>query len=101
MHLVQLLLPLYTNAGIRFEQKLFVDVRRELVNRFGGITAYTRAPVEGLWQDSDRIIRDDLLIYEIMLEGLDESWWREYRVVLENRFHQEALVIRTHDVRLL
>lgn len=101
MHLVQILLPLYSNSGIPFEQKLFIEVRNELVDRFGGITAYTRAPVDGLWQESARIVRDDLVIYEIMVETLDEDWWREYRILLENRFQQESLVVRCHPIQLL
>lgn len=101
MHLVQLLLPLYNNSGIQFEQKLYTDVRNELVDRFGGITAYTRAPVHGLWQESEQIVRDDLIIYEIMVEKLEEEWWRGYREILENRFQQQSLVVRAHQILLL
>jgi hypothetical protein len=101
MHLVQLLLPLYSNSGIPIEQKLFIDVRNELVERFGGITAYTRAPVNGLWQESERLVRDDLIIYEIMVETLEVDWWRDYRILLENRFQQQSLVVRTHQIRVL
>jgi hypothetical protein len=101
MYLVQILLPLYGNSGVPFEQTLFIEVRNELVDRFGGITAYTRAPVNGLWQESERIVRDDLIIYEIMVETLEEDWWRQYRVLLENRFQQESLVVRTHQILVL
>ena len=101
MHLVQLLLPLYNNSGIQFEQKLYTEVRNELVDRFGGITAYTRAPVHGLWQESEQIVRDDLIIYEIMVEKLEEEWWRGYREILENRFQQQSLVVRAHQILLL
>jgi len=86
---------------MRFEQKLYTEVRNELVHRFGGITAYTRAPVHGLWQESEQIVRDDLIIYEIMVETLEEEWWREYRVILENRFQQQSLVVRAHQIFLL
>jgi hypothetical protein len=86
---------------MRFEQKLYTEVRNELVDRFGGITAYTRAPVHGLWQESEQIVRDDLIIYEIMVETLEEEWWRGYRVILENRFQQQSLVVRAHQILLL
>ena len=101
MHLVQLLLPLYNNSGIQFEQKLYTDVRNELVDRFGGITAYTRAPVHGLWQESEQLVRDDLIIYEIMVEKLEEEWWRGYREILEGRFQQQSLVVRALQILLL
>ncbi len=101
MHLVQLLLPLYNNSGMRFEENLYKEVRDELVTRFGGITAYTRAPVHGLWQESKQIVRDDLIIYEIMVETLEEDWWRGYRLILENRFQQQSLVVRAYPILLL
>jgi hypothetical protein len=100
-YLVQVLLPLYSNLGLRFEQELYTEVRNELVARFGGITAYTRAPVHGLWQESEEIVRDDLVIYEIMVETLEEAWWREYRAILEHRFQQQSLVVRAHRILLL
>jgi hypothetical protein len=102
MYLVQLLLPLYNNAGDRFAQKLYGQVRDELFDRFGGLTVYTRAPASGLWQaDEERTVRDDLVIYEVMVEDLDEKWWRDYRTELEKRFRHEELVVRAHRVRIL
>ncbi len=101
MHLVQLLLPLYNNSGMQFDANIYTEVRNELVNRFGGITAYTRVPVHGLWQESRQIVRDDLVIYEIMVETLEEVWWRRYRIDLENRFQQQALIVRAYPILLL
>ena len=101
MHLVQLLLPLYNNAGAPLAQKLFTEVRDELVERFGGITGYTRAPVRGLWQDREQTVHDDLIIYEVMVEQLDADWWRRYRVRLERRFEQSELIVRAHEIQVL
>jgi hypothetical protein len=102
LYLVQLLLPLYSNAGNKFPQEFYAHVRDELVDRFGGITAYTRAPVRGLWQEIEgQTVRDDLIIYEVMVERLDGKWWREYRATLEKRFEQESLVVRAHRIRIL
>ena len=100
MYLVQLLLPLYNNSGVRFEPALFNDVRSELVERFGGITAFSRAPAQGLWHDSEQVIRDDLIIYEVMVEKLDQGWWRNYRGQLEGRFQQQSLIIRAQRIVL-
>jgi hypothetical protein len=102
MHLVQLLLPLYDNAGAQFPKALYQLVRTELVERFGGLTAYAQAPISGLWQDQeDSVVRDDLIIYEVMTDDLDAAWWSQYRATLEQRFRQDQLVIRAHPVRLL
>lgn len=102
MHLIQLLLPLYDNAGSRFPQEPYQQVRNELVERFGGLTAYAQAPVSGLWQESDEhTVRDDLVIYEVMAEDLDAVWWSQYRAMLEARFRQEQIVIRAHPIQVL
>lgn len=102
MYLVQLLLPLYDNAEARFPQALFAQVSEELVNQFGGMTAYTRAPASGMWQEEGCTpVHDDLVIYEVMTEQPDIEWWRSYRAKLEQRFRQEQLVVRMHEIRLL
>lgn len=101
MFLVQILLPLYDNSGVRFQPTLYNTVRGELVEQFGGITAYSRAPAHGLWHDSEQLVRDDLIIYEVMSETLDRLWWRDYRRRLESCFQQQALVIRAQRIALL
>ena len=101
MHLVQIFLPLYDNAGRELPRELFGEVRRELVQRFGGLTAFTRAPVSWLWEDEGQTVRDDLVIFEVMAEELDPAWWAEYRAGLERRFRQEELVVRAQEVRRL
>jgi len=101
MHLVQLFLPLYDNDGAALPRTLFTDVRRELTDRFGGLTAYTRAPVEGLWEHEGDTTRDDLVIYEVMTDALDRAWWRAYRARLEEAFRQERLVVRAQEVEVL
>jgi hypothetical protein len=47
LYLIQILLPLYDNAGAPLPRELYDDVREELTRRFGGLTAFTRAPAEG------------------------------------------------------
>ena len=102
MYLVQLLLPLYDNEGSPFPSGMFRAVRDTLTARFGGMTAYTRAPAEGLWrEEGDQTTRDDIVIYEVMTDALDERWWREWRAELERRFRQDRIVIRASESRLL
>ncbi len=102
MHLVQILLPLADNAGAPFPPGHFAAVRDELVQRFGGLTAYTRSPARGLWQaDEGATVHDDVVVYEVMDDALDAAWWAGYRQSLERRFAQEAIVVRAQEIRLL
>ena len=101
MHLVQLLLPLLRNDGARQPQALFAEVRQELVDRFGGLTAYNRAPAQGLWNDQGGVERDEIVVYEVMVDDLDRAWWAAYRAGLAQRFGQKELVVRAQPVQLL
>jgi hypothetical protein len=102
-HLVQILLPVADNQGRPFPGDLYGRVRRELTERFGGLTAFTRAPAEGLWKDeADRTQRDAIVVFEVMApDPLDEGWWSTYRSELERVFQQEAIIVRAHPISLL
>ena len=101
MHLVQLLLPLRDNQGRAFGADHYDAVRGELTRRFGGLTAYSRAPAEGLWEEDGGAARDDVVVYEVMADQLDRDWWRAFRESLERRFAQEELVVRAQAVERL
>ena len=102
MHLVQILLPLYDNAGEAFPESCYRDVLHRLTERFGGVTAYTRAPAQGRWKtDGGDVDRDEIVIVEAMVDALDRAWWSRYREQLAGRFRQEALVIRAMAIEAL
>lgn len=95
MHLVQVLVPVYDNNGQPFPSNEFRRIRKELTDRFGGVTAYTRAPAEGSWEDEQgRVHHDDVAVVEVMVESLDRAWWSRYREELAARFRQTELVVR-------
>jgi len=102
LHLVEIFLPLSDNEGRAFGPELFADVRRELTQRYGGLTAFSRAPALGLWkQDQGQTARDDIVVLEVMAEELDRAWWRAYRMRLERDFRQDVIVIRASAVEVI
>jgi hypothetical protein len=95
MFLVQFLLPLEDNSGQRFGSERFAQVTEELTDRHGGVTAYTRSPARGSWKEQGGTVdRDEVVMFEVMVDRLDREWWTEYRKKLEQRFSQEELVVR-------
>lgn len=100
-YLVQLLLPLFDNDGRAIDGAHFRAVRDELTARFGGLTAYTRAPADGVWMAEEAATRDQIVVYEVMTETLDRTWWRAYRHTLEQRFRQQTLVMRVLPITIL
>lgn len=102
MFLIEVLLPVYDNEGKPQPRALFDSVTRELTDRFGGVTAFLRAPAAGAWKEqSGATSHDDIVIYEVMTSALDRPWWDEYRRELEARFRQQAVVVRASTLELL
>ena len=102
MYLVQLLLPLNDNDGQPFPAEYFQSLRSRLAESFGGVTAFMRSPAIGLWQDdNERIDRDDLVMFEVMTEDIDTTFWNTFRRELETKFRQNEVVIRAVAARRL
>lgn len=95
MYLIEILLPLYDNEGRPFDAAEFDRVRNELANRFGGVTAFRRAPAEGVWKESGgEVSRDRIVIFEVMADSLERDWWDGFRRELERRFAQDEIIVR-------
>lgn len=97
MKLIEIFLPLTDNAGRKLPKTAFADTRRELIARFGGLTAYSRVPARGFWKDKGRTTRDEIVVFETMAKRFERRWWRNYRRKLEKRFKQDEVVIRVLD----
>src|SRR3954471_2570250 len=102
MHLVQLLLPLKDQDGKPFPRSQYRKIREVLTDEFGGLTAYTRAPAEGLWEvGGDEVARDDIVVYGVRVADLDREWWGQYRAGLGEAFDQDELVVRAQVIERL
>jgi hypothetical protein len=102
MHLVQFLLPVRSGDGSAVPDEAFRGVREELTARYGGVTAYLRAPASGAWVEHDgQVARDDMVMVEVMVDSLDRAWWADYRRSLEARFGQETVLVRATACEVL
>ncbi len=96
MFLVQLFLPLYDNEGNKFNKSYFAYTRRLLVQEFGGVTVYNRAPAEGLWQDENgEVSKDDIIIFEVMTKKIKKTWWKGFKKIVKNTFSQKEIMVRS------
>ncbi len=98
MFLARFYLPLRDNAGEAFPALMFRAVETELSDRFGGVTAHLQAPASGLWQDGEMTHTDEVVIFEVLLEVADKSWWRSYRLRLEHDFRQKQILLMLQPV---
>jgi hypothetical protein len=101
MVLIQLLLP--TNAAAAADGLApLAETRRELAERFNGLTAYLRSPANGSWTGPDgHTEEDDVVMVEIVTEIFDRAWWRTYAATLAARFDQERIHVRAVPVDML
>ncbi|MEA2904310.1 MAG: hypothetical protein QOI12_1697 [Alphaproteobacteria bacterium] len=101
MHLVEILLPVTDAEGRPFDAQKYLQVREQLAARFGGITAFTRAPAQGISHANGAVVRDDIVVFEVMTDTLDPAWWAAYRRRLERDFCQDEILIRASGVTRL
>ena len=102
MVLIQLLLPVSVSPSGAEEDDRVRVTHRELVDAFGGVTAYLRTPAQGVWTAPDGAReRDSVVMVEIVTERFDRAWWSEYAGSLARRYQQEEMHVRAMDVDVL
>jgi hypothetical protein len=71
------------------------ETRRELADKFSGVTACVRSPAKGLWTAPDgHTEADDVVMVEVVTETFDRGWWRTYAATLAQRFQQKTIHVR-------
>src|SRR5579884_3032862 len=102
MHVIEIFLPVRRNYGSLQPRGVLGDIRAELVEKFGGLTAYSRAPADGFWQSEEgQVEQDAIVVIEVMTEETDRQWWRDFRARLEKLLEQQAVLIRSSAVERL
>ena len=101
MYLIELFLPVTDNNGQRFDDELFAVIRKELTDRFGGVTVFSRAPAKGITADGGEAVHDDIIVMEVMADELNRDWWKDYRQRLEHKFKQDEILIRATQLEKL
>jgi hypothetical protein len=72
-----------------------------MINRFGGVTSFSRAPAVGTFRDGAKVVQDEILVLEVMTEELDHEWWKTFRTSVERTFDQKEILIWAFPVTKL
>jgi hypothetical protein len=100
--LVEIFLPLSSNEGTPLPSDEFGRVREQLIERWGGVTAFTRTPAKGVTlQNGNERAEDEIVVYEVMVKRVDKLWWLTYKRDLETRFGQQEILIRVTAVDVI
>ena len=101
-HLIQLLLPVADNNASPYPEAVLEGVKEALVEKFGGVTAFSRSPAQGVWAPAAaQEQHDDVVIVEVMADSVDDSWWAQLRKRLEQQLNQQEIVLRVFPIRTL
>ena len=98
---MQILLPVHDNDRKLFDPGTLAAIHAELAERFGGLTAYSRAPAQGTWAFAGTHALDDIVVVEVMTDTLDLDWWKAFRARLEQTLRQQRIVIRAHAIAMI
>lgn len=102
MRLAEIFLPLSDNTGKKFSGDLYHRLSKELTEKFGGVTSFSRAPAQGRWKDDNAsTAEDDIIIFEVMTDLIDQLWWKNFQANLKELFKQDEILIRFTDVEIL
>jgi hypothetical protein len=95
-------LPLAFNDGGRVPDALFIQVRDELIEKFGGLNVLSPgSPTQGWWKSGAVVYRDDILIYRVTTSQDEDNFFQSYKIELARRFQQEEVWIEREETRRL
>lgn len=101
MVLIQLLLPMVDAGASSGDMAPLAQTRRELADRFNGLTAYVRSPAKGQWTAPDgHQEHDDVVMVEVVADMFDKGWWRGYAKKLAERFRQDTIHVRALPIEM-
>ena len=101
MYVIQVLLPTRSPSGASLTAAVN-RTREELIDQFGGITAYLRSPAAGAWTAPDGAVEEDAVVMvEVVSDRFDRVWWRGFADRLKQRFEQRAIHVRATAIEML
>ena len=90
----EILLPIKFNDGSPVPDELLIEVREELVEKFGGLTTMPPStPAEGWWRSGEVLYKDDIVIYRVTTVQDEDMFFKQYKDTLAKRFDQEEIWI--------
>jgi hypothetical protein len=98
---VEVFVPMKSGDGQPLSRKDLEQLKSMLADRFGGVTAYTRAPAEGLWEQGGSVDRDDIVVLEVMVDGLDTPAWAKIQQELQSSLKQDEIIVRARKMERL
>lgn len=87
----ELYIPLSYNDRRPIEPEKLYQTKEALIDKFGGITIFPAS--EGEWRYHGEVMRDVVVIIRVVTDSDEDTWFKDYKVVLLDRFQQEEVFI--------
>ncbi|HEY0747723.1 MAG TPA: hypothetical protein VGD63_13575 [Steroidobacteraceae bacterium] len=65
------------------------------------MTAFLHSPALGLWRRKGTLHRDEVVVFEVMVNRMSRAYWHGLRRRLESQFQQREIVIRAFSFNKL
>lgn len=103
MKVYDIYLPLCYNDGKEIEPSKFDQTRKELIDRFSGLSILPGqgATIEGWWKFRENIFRDEIRIFRVFTGMENDDFWKMYKTALKDRFQQEEIFILSYDASII
>lgn len=90
------IIPKQDNQGNKFPTKLIAEIRREMLEQFGG---YTVREVKGAWLGDDgKIYHDESWEYTIVMDEADVPKLEKWLAKIRDLLSQEAMWLEVSEV---
>ena len=91
--------PLYKNDGTPIDQQKLKDLKKRLVDQFGGLTHFPQES-EGLWKVGAFTFRDRIVILRVLASDPLEAqtFFADLKREMQQKWAQEDVLIVVRDV---
>lgn len=98
----ELYIPLFNNEGRPIELSKITELKRRLVQRFGGLTHFPQEN-EGLWKVGPFTYRDKIVIMRVLAAAEEDTreFFGELKRHLEEEWSQKELLIVSRKIELI
>lgn len=98
----ELYVPLFSAAGKRIPNRELRDLKRRLIKRFGGLTAFPQK-AKGAWKTGGTVFQDDILILRVLSTGStrDREFLMGEKQEMKRRMSQDDVLIISRSVSRL
>jgi inorganic pyrophosphatase len=99
--LIEIFLPVKQDAQDGATPAYLQALQKRYTQKFGGVTIYDRSPATGLWQPEESVCRDTIIIYEVITDHFDLSYWQEEKLHLQKDLEQSQILIRYSTITIV